>query len=179
MNSSDFFFYLEGDEDIRFMENIIKNFIKKKRLLLRPRKYRNLKDSTVEELITDHNEKDEKYLFFADNDSIQNVENKKDELIDQHYPSLKRENIIIIVKEIESWYLAGISTQMANELGIDEVSYSRKDPNISGKKGFEELKPGNMTLIEFYLEVTKKFDVEIGKKRNYSFEYFFSLHIDA
>jgi hypothetical protein len=85
------------------------------------------------------------------------------------YRTLCPDCIIISKKEIESWLLAGVTKNVADELGIG-TSNLRTD-NI-GKIGFNKLKPRNMPLKQFENTLLGCFNVRNAERRNCSFNYF-------
>lgn len=96
------------------------------------------------------------------------ITSKKRELLDI-YPSLERPKIIIVVKEIESWYLAGLSDTNYRKLGITPVLANTD--NV-GKKKFQEYTPKKFDFTEFKIELLKYFSIAIAKQKNSSFSYF-------
>ncbi|MHC4361138.1 MAG: hypothetical protein ACYSTN_10185, partial [Planctomycetota bacterium] len=78
-------------------------------------------------------------------------------------------NVIVIVKEIESWYLAGLDSKNCKKLGIKVF---RKTDNIT-KEQFDKLRPRKFnSRIDFMIEILKRFSMETAKRKNKSFDYF-------
>lgn len=78
-------------------------------------------------------------------------------------------NCIVVVKEIESWYLAGIDEDKGMSLRIKYF----ENTNELTKEKFVELKPGNYrTLLSFKKELLKHFSIRTACKKNDSFGYF-------
>ena len=77
--------------------------------------------------------------------------------------------IIVVVKEIESWYLAGLDNKVCKQLKIKNFPNTEKVT----KEEFNSLIPKKFTSrIDFMLEILKNFSIEIAKKKNTSFRYF-------
>ena len=78
--------------------------------------------------------------------------------------------ILIVCREIESWYLAGLSDEECKRIGLTSPVDST---NYIAKEQFLNLMPNRFTAkIEFMLEILKVFDHETARKRNSSFGYF-------
>jgi len=91
------------------------------------------------------------------------------EEIQKRFKNVDSDKIMVVRKEIESWYLAGLKNDRCKELGVsifaatDEVT----------KEQFDEIIPGNFDSgIDFMQEILKSFDIETAKRKNESFKYF-------
>jgi hypothetical protein len=94
---------------------------------------------------------------------------KKDK-IKTKIPAVEVEKIIIVEPEIESWYLAGLDSMAAVDLGIRSLEASASIE----KEKFDSLIPKKYnSRIDFMAEVIKKFSSEIAVKNSSSFQYFF------
>ena len=90
------------------------------------------------------------------------VENKFGDRIDKN-------NLIIVVKEIEGWYLAGLDDESCEELGLRPF---RSTDDIT-KEHFNNLIPNKFdSRIDFMIEILKRFSFETAKQKNKSFSYF-------
>jgi hypothetical protein len=85
------------------------------------------------------------------------------------FTDLSKEDIHIVIKEIEGWYLAGASSGIETTLGIklDDIN-----TNTITKETFLSLKPMKMTKTAFYGMFLKNYDIEKAKARNESFKRF-------
>ena len=78
--------------------------------------------------------------------------------------------VLIVCKEIESWYLAGLSDTSCQRIGIS-VSFSSTDQIT--KEQFDRLNPGRFkTRIQFMEAILQSFDLETARSQNRSFQYF-------
>ncbi len=78
--------------------------------------------------------------------------------------------ILIVCREIESWYLAGLSDEECKRIGLASPVDST---NHIAKEQFLNLMPTRFTAkIEFMLEILKVFDYETAHTKNSSFGYF-------
>lgn len=82
---------------------------------------------------------------------------------------IEKDNIIVVVKEIEGWYLAGLSAKISRKLGIPHV----KDTNDMTKEDFNRLMPKKIgSRIAFMEKILKVYDIEIAKRKNESLRCF-------
>ena len=84
------------------------------------------------------------------------------------------DSIIIVKREIESWYVAGLKQSDAESLN---VVYRTNTEQVS-KKMLENMRPAKfMTRAAFLLEILNKFSMDMAKKNNPSFAYFCDKHL--
>jgi hypothetical protein len=75
----------------------------------------------------------------------------------------------VVVVEIESWYLAGVSNERLNWLG-----FNKSDTNDVTKEHFLRLKPRANTRVEFMIENLQDYELKRATTRNRSLAYFVS-----
>ena len=108
------------------------------------------------------------YIYLADINDYPCITAKKGE-IQRKYKNIDCNKIVIVVREIESWYLAGLDIMACNKLRISTFS----NTNDVSKEKFNNLIPKEFTSrIDFMLEILKNFSIEIAKHKNTSFQYF-------
>ena len=87
--------------------------------------------------------------------------------------AVDEDRIIVVIKEIESWYCAGLRDEDLKKFKI----YSSKTTDTITKDQFNKLIPKVFTSrIDFMLETLKWFSIEIAKQKNKSFSYFIEKH---
>jgi hypothetical protein len=171
MKSIELFILVEGYFDKLFFETVIKPIFNGKK------RAGNIKilecsNKTIERKrsMIAHND----YIFVSDKDEnacITSVKEKiKNKFKRNDVEKIDKSKILIVVKEIESWYLAGLDGTKCHKLGIKEL---KNTDNIT-KEMFENSIPkrykGNKQ--QFYLEILKAYSVRIAKSKNLSFRYF-------
>ena len=162
---------LEGNDDERFFERVIKPIFEKKYDSVRSWLYAQKQTKTVKNLLRSIKAMGSDYFFWGDINSLPCMTAKKNRITKRYGAGLDINNIIIVVKEIESWYLAGLDDKARKELGIR--TFSNTD-NITKEK-FEELIPKKFdSRIDLMMEILKRFSVETAKQKNRSFNYFMS-----
>ena len=87
-------------------------------------------------------------------------------------PKKDKDKIIVVVKEIESWYLAILDDQKCPKF-LNKCCLTNTD-NID-KDRFHSLKPDRFdSITDFMLEVIKYPSISRALNRNTSFNYFYA-----
>jgi hypothetical protein len=93
--------------------------------------------------------------------------------IGRKFPGLDLNHLVIVTKEIESWYLAGLDAKTCKKL---RISVPQSTDSID-KEQFERLIPKRFhSRIDFLLEITKYFSINTAKQKSTSFLYFVTKH---
>lgn len=112
------------------------------------------------------------YFYVTDINLAPCVTAKK-EKVQGKFNNLDENRIIVVIKEIESWYLAGLDDTSSQTFRISSFS----NINNITKEQFNALIPKNFdSRIDFMLEILKCFSIEIAKQRNKSLRYFLEKH---
>jgi len=107
-------------------------------------------------------------LFVSDLDGKLCVSMKKGKIC-QEYGNENIRNIIIVIKEIESWYLAGLNKEKSLRLKIKNLP---KTDDISSAD-FDKIIPKKFdSRTDFLIEVIKLFSIDVARNKNKSFKYF-------
>jgi hypothetical protein len=108
------------------------------------------------------------YIFVADIDSEHSVRDKK-QILYFHFRHISGHSIVIVIKEIESWYYAGLSATAAQELGVADLPSTdelfKEDFNLQMPRHFD-------SRIDFMFEILKTFSLETAVLKNRSFKFF-------
>lgn len=120
-------------------------------------------------------------LVSANNNSMQTIilsdEDKESTIISRTTSStsteklINDENIFVVKKEIESWYLAGTNT---TKIGI-QIKTPPDETDTITKENFEDLISNDIILNDFKNEILNTFDTELAQKRNKSFKKFYKV----
>jgi hypothetical protein len=167
MNYKLLFFLVEGDDDERFFQKIIKpKFEEKYNTVIW--KYAQEKNTKVDNFLKSIKAMGAKYIFVVDINSAPCVTSKKQE-IQNKFKNIDIDRIIVVIKEIEGWYLAGLDAKSSKELNIR--SYETTD-DIS-KEQFNDLMSKKFdSRTDFMAEILKRYSIETAKQKNKSFKYF-------
>ena len=161
------FVWVEGPDDERFFKGIIVPKLQKKYREVKIVLYANMKKEKINDFIKGIKAMNADYIFVTDiNDSpcVTARKQKKQEKVEQ----LDETNIVVAVKEIESWYLAGMDDDCCRRFRIRVF----KKTNHITKEKFNDLIPTKFdSRTDFMLEILKFFSVRVGISKNDSFKY--------
>lgn len=162
---------LEGNDDKRFFEKILKPFFQK-RYRVEFWEYSRKKDERIVNFIKSLNLMKADYIFASDINDTRCITAKRDKITGK-FNQIAETKIIVVVKEIESWYLAGLDEKALKKLGIRKNIRKRigTTDNIT-KEQFNQLIPRKMPRTDFIQKILENYDVEIAKERCESFGYF-------
>ena len=164
---------VEGNDDSRFFKGRIKSILERKYRLVRIQKWAEIKKERVSRILKTIIENGDDYIFFTDFDSGPCYTKKKEEK-NNIYTNLNPEKIIIIKKEIESWYLAVINERNCNKLGI--TNFNRTD-NLN-KNTLKKILPENLDKKQLMINIMIYFSINEGKNKNESFKYFVIKYLE-
>jgi hypothetical protein len=158
--------FVEGSDDARFFENIIKPVIVGyDNILIRP--YAQLSKKARNGLIKGAKENKFDYLYVTDINDSKCATQKKEDLL-SYLTAGEGDKIRIVKKEIESWYLAGLSSEGSQNFGI----WPPANTEYIDKRQFGNLTPKRFeSKTDFMIEILKFFSTEAGVSKNKSFEY--------
>jgi hypothetical protein len=162
------FILVEGEDDVRFFGRIIKPLFVSRYESIEIIPYASIKRSKVNNFLKSVRQMNNDYIFVADIDSERSVRDKK-QILYYHFDNIAGHSIVIVIKEIESWYYAGLSAVAARDLGV-EVRLSTDE---MFKEEFNELMPQHFdSRIDFMFEILKSFSLENAILKNRSFRFF-------
>lgn len=163
------YIWIEGDDDERFFDGIIKPKLQSKYDYVGFWQYAQVKEEKNNNFLNSIKAMGADYIFVADINSAQCVTVKKQKV---DIKNIDRDRIIILIKEIESWYLAGLDSKNAKKFRIAPHRIRTTDNVI--KEQFDNLIPEKFddSRIDFMSEILKHFCIETAKVKNKSFNYF-------
>lgn len=164
--------FIEGNDDERFFRRIIKPELEKKYTIAMHFKYsckKDLKTNNYLKSIKSMGYCD--YIFLTDMNKAPCITAKKKSKLNR-YKNIDKNKIIIVIKGIESWYLAGLEEKDSKVLGIPFLS----DTNNLDKKKFIKLIPKKFdsSKTDFMQEILNYYNIIVAKKKNKSCKYFFN-----
>ena len=113
------------------------------------------------------------YLLFGDIDDRPCVTATK-EYITRGIPRLEWDRIVVVRREIEAWYLAGLDEAAHRELGLARV----RNIDEVAKEHFDRLVGGEDEHTNTMVEILRHYDVEVARQRSPSFGYFWQKHVE-
>ncbi len=170
MSYKTIFVFLEGDDDERFFEKILRPIFKKNYDTVKPHQYSRKDKKWIKKFIHSINRMGADYIYMHDIDNSPCINGKKENLCEKQ-KTLQKEKLIIVVKEIESWYLAGLRDE---EKLIDKKI---KQTNNIEKESFNRMIPKRFnSRVDFMVEILKNYSVDLARNRNQSFNYFINRY---
>jgi hypothetical protein len=160
---------LEGPDDVRFFRAVLGPILQSRYDYVQMWQYAGEKRDKIKNYLRAIKAMKADSSFLTDINNSPCVTAKKETIHRSYRNVIAPSGIFIVVREIESWYLAGLGSGSCKELGI---------PNLSNTDGvteeqFNELIPRRLTSrIDFMIEILKRFSVETAKRKNKSLQYF-------
>ncbi len=162
------FILVEGEDDVRFFGRIIKPLFVLRYDSVEILPYACIKRLKVNNFLKSVVQMGNDYIFVADIDEEHSVRDKK-QILYYRFHNINGHSIVIVIKEIESWYYAGLPETALATLGVPALSTT----NGLTKEGFNELMPRKFdSRIDFMFEILKYFSLETAEQKNRSFKYF-------
>ncbi|WML67832.1 MAG: hypothetical protein METHP_01396 [Methanoregula sp. SKADARSKE-2] len=162
------FILVEGEDDVRFFGRIIKPLFVSRYDSVEILPYACIKRVKVNNFLKSVVQMGNDYLFVADIDEEHSVRDKK-QILYYRFPNIDGGSAVIVIKEIESWYYAGLPDAALEALGAPVL------PSTNGlsKEDFNRLIPGKFdSRIDFMFEILKYFSLLTAEMKNRSFRYF-------
>ena len=159
---------VEGEDDIRFFGRIIKPLFIARYDSVEIIPYASIRRTKVNNFLKSVRIMKNDYIFVADIDTERSVRDKK-QILYYHFSNIESGSIVVVIKEIESWYYAGLRRETEMSLGI---------PNLSStdeltKEDFNSLIPRKYdSRIDFMFEILKFFSLDTARIKNQSFRFF-------
>jgi len=104
------FIWVEGSDDKRFFESIIPRQLAARYDFVRIIQYAAQTPDWVEKFLRSIKGMGADYIFTADFDSANSIEERLQAVLNA-YQSCEKRQIQLVIEEIESWYLAGLSEE--------------------------------------------------------------------
>jgi len=162
------FILVEGEDDVRFFGRIIKPLFVSRYESIEIIPYASIKREKVNNFLKSIRQMNNDYIFVADIDTERSVRDKK-QLLYFHFNNIAGHSIVIVIKEIESWYYAGLSATAAHDIGVENLTST----DDLFKEDFNQLMPRHFdSRIDFMFEILKSFSLETAVVKNRSFNFF-------
>lgn len=161
------FVFIEGNDDTRFFGRILTPLFQSKYRIIKLLRYSQQKHKKIVKFITSA-KKIGDCIYVHDLNNSPCITARKEEIA-KEFPQLTKNEIAVVVKEIEGWYLAGLSENDNNNLGINQV-FSNTD-SIT-RHMFKRLVPKGKSRIQFMQQILNSYRVQIAKGKNRSLDHF-------
>lgn len=160
---------VEGPDDERFFERLIP-LLREKYSEIKIVKYAQTKEKNIDNLLKSIKGTGAKYVYMVDLNDSPCIRGKKSK-IKCKLKNIDEKRIIVVRREIESWYIAGLDKDGRKRL---KIKCSSSTDSIS-KEQFNNLIPRKFadSRINFMIEILNSFSISAAKNNNTSFSYFF------
>ena len=168
------YIFVEGPDDKRFFENIIKPLFTSQYDYLYFISYSTLSNAQRKNFIKSlQNQIFIDYLIIGDFDARGNLKHCKTKCkssITKKFGNIaNNDKIFIVVEEIESWYLAGIKESKLKLYKINKYT----DTQFITKENFVSLIPKQfLSVSDFMIDILKDYSITKAKVMNKSLNYF-------
>ncbi len=164
---------VEGNRDETFIDSIIAPILisKGNYIKISVFKYAKINKAEIVRYINGLKAIREDILCLADINSAPNISQKKTALNLYKIGVFCDENIIVVIKEIESWYMAGMNDKCCKKLGISKFD----NTNTLNKEEFHVAisKSRFRPKLSCCIEILRNYDIATAISKNKSFNYFY------
>ena len=168
------FVFVEGNDDKRFFESTVKPHFYNHYDSVQFYTYAQAKTEKSKNFITSIKAMGADYIIVADINDAPCVTERKEKIKRRFGADIIDEKIVLTIREIESWYLAGLTNSKCEKLKLRNI------PNTDNmtKENFNSLIPKKFSSrIDFMVEILKCFSIPTAKKKNKSFSYFYKKYL--
>ncbi len=165
--------FVEGKDDRRFVNAVLRPILEKEYDFVDTWEYAQETPKKVVEFLRAMKSMKAECLFLTDIDDSPCVSAKRDVLREKLPQALEPVDAVVVVREIESWYMAGVGDEAGRQLGF--VSPAHTDDLT--KERFRTLMPKRFdgSVVDFMVELLREFRVDLARARNRSFGYLMDL----
>lgn len=168
------FILVEGDDDARFVERVIKPLLTDRYNDVRLWQYSRQKKEKTGNFLRSISQMGADYIFIRDINSSPCIDGRKEAILHAFPHVISARRIQITVKEIESWYLAGLCDSDCGRLARTIV----QNTDLLTKEQFDSLIPSQYdSRIHFMQDILNHFSIEVAMRKNKSFKYFMERFI--
>lgn len=164
--------WVEGYHDVLFFDKIVKPNLKNKYNNITIKEHSEENRDYINRYITSITSMNIDYMFIVDIDFKSDISSKKKE-IKKSYPKIEEDKILVVIKEIEGWYAAGLKQGMRKF----KISNLNNTDNLT-KEEFDCKIPSKYTKLEYLMEILDIFSVDIALQKNTSFRYYHNNYLD-
>lgn len=173
MSADVLYLLVEGEDDRRFLDRVIVPRLGERGFHVKIIQYAQKTHGYLENLLASlsamHAKTGAEYAYLADIDDSPCVTEKKQRIC-SNLSGLEESRIFVVIKEIESWYLAGLTAEQARRM---KVRRPPADTNAVTKETLNTLVPTRYSSrLEFMIDLLECYSLETAVQRNDSLLYF-------
>jgi hypothetical protein len=159
---------VEGGKDSRFVRGVLRPILEGEYDFVETWEYAERAPERIMDFLRSMRAMKADYLFLGDINSSPCVTAKKEAIKNKYQQGVELAKTIVVLREIESWYLAGVDDKDCREFGIPIIRHTE---NVT-KEQFENLVPARFgSVVDFMDEILNRFHIDAAKGRNRSFSY--------
>jgi hypothetical protein len=167
------FILVEGEDDVRFFGRIVKPLLAPSYDSVEIIPYASIKRQKVNNFIKSVSQMNNDYIFVADIDAERSVRDKK-QILYHWFSNINGGSIVIVIREIESWYYAGLPDAVAQRIGVPPLDSTDE----LTKEDFNNLIPASFdSRIDFMYEILKSFSLPAAVQHNRSLKFFVNRYL--
>jgi hypothetical protein len=169
------FIFYEGPDDLKFIDNIIKPIFRDKGTAITPidqyLKKRTILASFIKSISSIPSSS---YIFMKDLDTYPCIFKRKESIDSDLSHHIDVNKILIVEKEIESWYLAGTDRRTLRRLKVEprDIDVITKSTDNIDCNRFNHFFPRKISRSEILDSLLINYDINVAELRNKSFRYF-------
>lgn len=164
---------VEGADDSRFCTEVLTPIFRSHYDHVEIWEYSQQTSAKFSGLLRTINSMNDDYLLIRDMDDRPCVTATKEEIASR-ISGISWDRVVVVPKEIEAWYLAGLNEVARSELGIGRVS----EVDVVTKEQFDRLVGGRRQHQPAMDQILRHYDVEVARQRSRSFRYFWQKHVE-
>jgi len=165
---------VEGPDDERFFKRILINKIARGQVDVKIICYSRWNREKRRKFLKTLRNMGADFVLVTDIDNSPCVTAKKQK-VKNEWKEISHDRIVVVVKEIEAWYLAGLDEKASKELKIKQL---RTTDDVTKEK-FNQIIPRRFkeSRIDFMIEILRRFNCKIAVHKSRSFKYLVSKFI--
>lgn len=168
----DLILWVEGYHDFLFFDKIIQPKLKCKYTRIKILEHSKETNDYINRYIESINSMKIDYIFIVDIDNVSQISLKKEKVKNAH-PNIDEDKILVVIREIESWYAAGLKQGLRKH----KISNLNVTDDLT-KEDFEKKIPTEYTKTLYLMEILNIFSINVALKKNKSFNYCYTKYLN-
>lgn len=162
------YIWVEGVDDERFFAQIVVPALRSRYDWVNVLTYARERAEKINAFLRSVKAMQADYIFVTDQHPFSCVTQRKVRIMET-YQACDNRCLQIVVQEIESWYLSGVTEATQQSLKLPQF----KNTDDLTKEQFNQLMPGNLiSRLDFMSRLLDDFSLSLAVQRNQSFAYF-------
>jgi len=173
---NELYFLVEGNDDERFFQRIVEPILQDRYDYIGYYQYARRPKRKIQAFIKSIASKQADFLCITDINTSPCVTARKKQVKRNKLGTLSDSRVLVVKKEIESWYLAGLNEECCRRLRLPAC---RETESIS-KEQFKQFLSGSKLgcTINCMIDILRNYNICTAKSKNESFDYFHRKYLD-